>query len=156
MATLAQHKANKKNAQLSTGPKTEVGRQRSSLNAVKHGVFAKHLFVNEDDGALADYETLQEGILDSLRPRDAFQSVLVEKIVVDLWRLKKVLAFERGASQLELLALDDCLSPWKGFGRDPLESELKKANDSRKALNELQGFVRQSACSCPPLHRKPF
>ena len=35
--------ANQKNAQLSTGPKTEAGKAKSALNAVKHGIFTKNV-----------------------------------------------------------------------------------------------------------------
>ncbi len=38
MATLRQIEANRRNAQKSTGPRTEAGRARSRLNAVKHGL----------------------------------------------------------------------------------------------------------------------
>ena len=38
--------ANRRNAQLSTGPKTALGKFKSALNAVKHGIFAKELMKN--------------------------------------------------------------------------------------------------------------
>ncbi len=40
MSTKAQTKANQKNAQKSTGPKTVEGKAVVSQNAVKHGLFA--------------------------------------------------------------------------------------------------------------------
>ena len=41
MATAAQIEANRRNAQMSTGPKTAAGKARASLNAMKHGPRAK-------------------------------------------------------------------------------------------------------------------
>ena len=41
MATAAQIEANRRNAQMSTGPKTEAGKARASLNSLKHGERAK-------------------------------------------------------------------------------------------------------------------
>jgi hypothetical protein len=41
MAAEAQIKANQENAKKSTGPKTEEGKQRSSMNAMTHGIFSK-------------------------------------------------------------------------------------------------------------------
>jgi hypothetical protein len=38
MTTQAQVEANRRNAQLSTGPKTGAGKQRASRNAVRHGI----------------------------------------------------------------------------------------------------------------------
>ncbi len=34
--------ANRRNAQMSTGPRTEEGKSRSRRNAVKHGILAPH------------------------------------------------------------------------------------------------------------------
>ena len=47
--------ANRRNAQLSTGPKTEVGKAKSALNAVKHGIFTKEYLKNISDEELRDY-----------------------------------------------------------------------------------------------------
>ena len=41
MATAAQIEANRRNAQMSTGPKTAAGKAKASLNALKHGERAK-------------------------------------------------------------------------------------------------------------------
>ena len=40
MSTAAQQRANKENAKHSTGPRTAEGKQRSSQNALKHGLCA--------------------------------------------------------------------------------------------------------------------
>ena len=41
MASQAHIDANRRNARLSTGPKTETGRAHAKLNALKHGSHAK-------------------------------------------------------------------------------------------------------------------
>ena len=41
MTSLQQIEANRRNAQNSTGPRTEAGKQRSSRNAVRHGLTAE-------------------------------------------------------------------------------------------------------------------
>ena len=41
VATAAQIEANRRNAQKSTGPKTERGKARAKLNAIKHGLTAR-------------------------------------------------------------------------------------------------------------------
>jgi len=41
MATVKQQLANRRNAQASTGPKTEAGRATSSKNSLKHGLTAE-------------------------------------------------------------------------------------------------------------------
>ncbi len=57
MGTLSLQKisANRRNAQLSTGPKTEVGKAKSALNAVKHGIFTKECLKHISDEEARDY-----------------------------------------------------------------------------------------------------
>jgi hypothetical protein len=54
MATIAQFVANTANAQLSTGPRTEQGKQTVSRNAVRHGLFTCIDRLHPDDRALVD------------------------------------------------------------------------------------------------------
>ncbi len=55
MPTSAQITANQKNAQLSTGPTSETGKAKSSMNAVKTGLTGRTILLPSDDAAL--YET---------------------------------------------------------------------------------------------------
>lgn len=41
MGTEAQNEANRRNAERSTGPRSEAGKKRASLNAVTHGLTAR-------------------------------------------------------------------------------------------------------------------
>ena len=45
----AKLEANRRNSQKSCGPKTEAGKQRSKLNAVKHGMRAATLVLLDED-----------------------------------------------------------------------------------------------------------
>ena len=45
----AKLEANRRNAQKSTGPRTEAGKKRSSLNAVTHGLRAETLVLLDED-----------------------------------------------------------------------------------------------------------
>ena len=47
MATIKQINANKKNALLSKGPKSDLGKLKSSKNSLKHGLTAKQLVIGE-------------------------------------------------------------------------------------------------------------
>jgi hypothetical protein len=55
LATQKQIEANRKNAKLSTGPKTAKGKARVSKNAIRHGVWSINPVVNER--RTATYET---------------------------------------------------------------------------------------------------
>ncbi len=42
--SLKRIRANRRNAKKSTGPRTAAGKRRSSVNSLKHGVYATHSF----------------------------------------------------------------------------------------------------------------
>ena len=54
MSTLDQIEANRKNAQLATGPKTPEGKQIVSRNAVTHGCSGRHVILPGEDSAAFD------------------------------------------------------------------------------------------------------
>ncbi len=58
MPIQAQIEANQRNAQLSTGPTSEAGKAKSSLNAVKNGLTGATVILPSDD--LAAYERFRE------------------------------------------------------------------------------------------------
>ena len=137
--------ANRKNAQLSTGPKTALGKAKSALNTVKHGIFAKELMKNVSAEELQNFEVLRLGLVEGLKPKDAMQSVLCEKISVDIWRLRKVLAFEQGATQLEMLNLDTSGSPVDLSRREVLVGHLESYKSELKNLNQLKNLINNDA-----------
>lgn len=71
MASEKQQQANKKNAQLSTGPKTPGGKSKVAKNPTKHGIFSKELLINTGDGKedINDYEALLDGLLSDFLPQ---------------------------------------------------------------------------------------
>jgi hypothetical protein len=51
MATKAQIRANRRNAQKSTGPRTPQGKAVVSQNAIKHGLFARQDVISSESQA---------------------------------------------------------------------------------------------------------
>ena len=92
MATEAQIKANKENAKKSTGPRTEEGKQRSSMNAMTHGIFTKiHTLPGEDQEFLM---AIVDDIYDTYKPQDAMELILVERIAVAYFKQVRIRAAE--------------------------------------------------------------
>ncbi len=87
MSTQEQTKANRKNAQSSTGPKTDEGKAISSQNAVRHGFFAKNDVISGED--LAAYEQHRQDIYDEFVPFTPCESVLTQRIASLSWRLMR-------------------------------------------------------------------
>jgi len=49
MTSPKQIAANRQNARRSTGPKTAKGKAVAKMNAVKHGILARHVVLNRED-----------------------------------------------------------------------------------------------------------
>jgi hypothetical protein len=85
MTSQKQIEANRRNAQKSTGPKTEEGKAVSRLNARKHGIFASAL-TDEDQEELAG---LHEELAAWIKPVGPIEAMLVEKLAHTYLRLQR-------------------------------------------------------------------
>lgn len=84
--------ANRRNAQLSTGPKTRAGKAAVSRNGITHGLCARHLVVAREDRRA--FEHFHQRLSDELQPATVLQSALVERVVAAAWRLRRVYRIE--------------------------------------------------------------
>jgi hypothetical protein len=71
-----------------TGPKSLPGKYRSSLNALKHGGYAKTKILPFEDEA--EYNRLRKDIYKALQPGDIIQKNLANQIVDSLWRIERL------------------------------------------------------------------
>ena len=79
--------ANRRNARKSTGPRSALGRRRSSMNALKHGLDAQTPVLPGEDEA--GYRSRQEAWKADLRPRNPLEVSLVEQAVDFSWKLER-------------------------------------------------------------------
>ena len=92
MTTPAQITANQANAQLSTGPVTEAGKQTVSQNSLKHGLSGKvHAALPGEEEA---FEKHCEGYRQAYAPVGVPEQDLVRNIAENHWRLKRAHAME--------------------------------------------------------------
>jgi hypothetical protein len=80
-----------------TGPRTVIGKKRSSQNATKFGIFSKVTLLEGE--SRADYESLRKGLWKSKQPGDLFEEILLDKMVSNLWRQHRVLIAENAEIQ---------------------------------------------------------
>ncbi len=92
MPTDKQIAANRRNAQLSTGPRTPQGRAISRLNAYKHGLTG-HLDVMTDEQQQARDAFIAE-LAGDLKPVGAFELHLAHSIAETQWRIRRVSVIE--------------------------------------------------------------
>ena len=81
-------RANRRNARLSTGPRTPGGKQVSSRNATSHGIFCQDVLLPGENEEL--FHAIRHGILISLSPQDTLELMLVDRIVAARWRLRRL------------------------------------------------------------------
>jgi hypothetical protein len=96
MTITLQTAANLRNATKSSGPKTAVGKARSSQNALRHGLRSE-LPVLPGERA-RDWEEHQAGILRSLAPVGALEEALAQRVALCLWRQRRVILYEVGVT----------------------------------------------------------
>jgi hypothetical protein len=87
MATAAQILANRDNAQHSTGPKTQEGKQTASRNAIRHGLTGTQIVMPGEDASA--YEELRKGLHQSHQPGNEAELILVDQIAANAWRLMR-------------------------------------------------------------------
>src|SRR3954447_10341148 len=92
MATAKQIEANRRNAQKSTGPKTEDGKQRTRLNALKHGLGAIHVPLPHEDPN--EYTYILTGLMETYQPANAQEQMLVHNIASAYLRMQRTSRFE--------------------------------------------------------------
>jgi hypothetical protein len=83
---------NRANAQHSTGPKTEAGKQRSSLNALRHGLTGQTIVLPSDD--LEAYQQHVKRFVTEYHPKGATEDQLVQSLADSVWRQNRVCALE--------------------------------------------------------------
>ena len=68
--------ANQQNSQLSTGPKTELGKQASSMNAFKLGFFSKKALLPREPWE--EFQEFRALLLRQFAPRNAIEVALAQ------------------------------------------------------------------------------
>src|SRR5579864_75172 len=92
--TSSQTEANRANAQLSTGPKTDTGKARARLNATRHGLTGQVMILSTEE--LAAYKRHCEIFRKQHKPAGEYEEILVQILADTTWRLLRVPAIEAG------------------------------------------------------------
>jgi len=87
MSSQKQIAANRQNAQKSTGPKTEEGKETVSQNAIKHGLTARQDVIGTESQEFYDFR--RDQMLADLAPTGPIEAMLAERIVSLSWRLDR-------------------------------------------------------------------
>jgi hypothetical protein len=92
MSTPHRIKINRANAQHSTGPQSQEGKERSSLNALRHGLTGQIVVMPTED--LQAYQAHLKSFTADYHPKGATEAHLVQALADASWRLNRVAALE--------------------------------------------------------------
>jgi hypothetical protein len=98
MASEIQLLANRANAQLSSGPVTADGKQRSSRNATALGLFSASAFIRPDEHQA--YRKFRTAWNAHLAPDGPVEEALVAELVQAAWRLRRCTVLETATQDL--------------------------------------------------------
>jgi hypothetical protein len=79
---------NRANSRHSTGPRTDSGKQRSSLNALRHGLTAASAVLPSEDQAA--YDAHRRGFFDEYQPATPTETQLTQELIDTAWRLNRI------------------------------------------------------------------
>jgi hypothetical protein len=99
MTSFRQIQANRRNAQLSTGPVTEEGKRRSRQNAVRHGLTAETVIDALEDAE--DYAAFEMAVAADYDAQSAVERELVLRLASLLWRLRRTTSIESGLFKIQ-------------------------------------------------------
>ena len=149
--TQKQLKANKHNSKFG-GVKTDEGKEISKMNALKHGLLSSQVLLEAEKKEKESLAELDILIKEQLLPLGEFENFLTDRIISNIWRLKRLLKIESslmefGNNEMVLILQDDKKQESRTQITNMLKNELferimrYEASIERgifKSLHELQ------------------
>jgi len=114
--TDAKLQANRANAQHSTGPRSEAGRKRSSLNALRHGLTGQAVLLPSEDREA--YLKHSQEIIEDLKPETPLERHLAQRVADQQWRLNRILSLTEAMLALDADEGEDEADDAPGDGED--------------------------------------
>ena len=124
----------------STGPRTDAGKLRSSINALRHGLRALKAENAVPDEMRKNYEKLRAQYLDEYRPSGPTESTLLDMVILAAWQLYRI-------REMELFAPIELASPLdtSSFGRSDRLARYRAGHERmfRTNLNQLKQIQQE-------------
>src|SRR5580692_3439463 len=134
MTSEKQIEANRRNAQHSTGARTEAGRRHSRMNAMRHNLTGQVTTMTDDDRAA--HEKLSKSII---APEGGMETQLAQRIATDSWRLNRASAIEDNLFALGLYEHSGKIfSDFDQRGHEQIDASLTTAQVFTLQSKQLQ------------------
>ena len=144
MFSEARQSANVANARLSTGPRTEEGKARSSQNARKHGLAAAQFLIAAEDRE--EFDDLNAQLQADIRPQGALQQIMFDEFVASAWNLRRIRRMEAELTASTQTYLDILDNPELTAKLDRLARHKTRIERTfHRALRELKALQTDAA-----------
>jgi len=145
--------ANRANAQLSTGPRSAIGKLASSRNSTKHGLASGQLIIPGEDPT--EFESLLTDLLNDRQPVGNAEELLVTEMAQSHWLAQRAIRLQNGCfteNGVDEKGLSLFLRYFTTHNRAFYKAlaELQRLQKERQKAE--RGFVSQTATSTAPTH----
>ena len=138
MASAAQITANRANSQLCTGPKTDAGKERSSQNALKHGLFSRRVVLPQENQE--EYDTMLAEMTAHYQPVGPQEANFVREVVDNYWKLQR-------ARRVEQLMMDSRVTSDADLVAWVLSDDYQACERVARQIGRLQNaWYRSMSC----------
>ncbi len=141
----ARQAASRANGAKSKGPVTPEGKQRSSQNAVTHGILARSLTLSDGDAQL--FQSLHSNYVRRFTPRDQPEHDLIEEAVYAKWQMRQAWMMHARTLKIQILAdFPEVNLEWDPIPMlDRQTLALAKSLKESTVLPNLERYARQLA-----------
>ena len=157
MASAKQVSANRENAQKSTGPQSEAGKEASSRNSFRHGLSA-HVFRLLDWEIPERFDALKQAFEAEHQPATVTEHVLVETMVQQYWLAQRSLCLQTNVMAEDLseggIKAMNTLSRYHAQHQRHFQQALAQLQKLRAEKRKAEiGFVSQKAAEAEETRR---
>jgi hypothetical protein len=139
----------RENGARSTGPVTPEGRERSSRNATKLGIFSQRRFLQEEDPA--EFAALFEQLIVEFQAEGILETAFVHDIATNLWRRRRLDRAEVASIEQERAAFTYGLAEqkWSELSPNVFVRLERLAPEDRELLQKYRDELAIAGRSLP-------
>ncbi len=145
MTSKKQIAANRKNAQKSTGPRTQEGLSIVSQNALTYGITADKFIILQGEN-FEDYQVMQRQMEDDFQAETQPEKALVKKMAVALWKKQRLLLAENVLIQAQVMKsdLENARIQEEERNNSPIKELLKEVSAIRQGIEDLNEQLQEA------------
>jgi hypothetical protein len=138
--------AKRRNARLSTGPRTAAGKQHSKMNALQHGAYAAPENHQQTMLALGEdpeqFDNLKQELMTAYGPGDALREKQIDDLAQLYWRRDRLMRAQTGLLRRALLEVEE----WQHRRQREMAGAIFDASQSHAIDTDMTEPADASVC----------